>query len=308
MTTDIRTLVLVGPTAVGKTSLSLEVAQVLANDFGTTCEIVNADSMQLYRGMDIGTAKIALHERQGITHHMIDVLDITESASVSDYQSRAREVITQIHERGHFAIVVGGSGLFVQALLDDMQFPGSDPQVRDSLMAQVEEFGVAQMYQRLANLASEAAANILPTNVRRIVRALEVIELTGKAPVTALPRLPPIVPSTRIGLRMDRHELDKRIEQRVNQMWHEGFVAEVALLESQGLRSGVTARKALGYQQVLAALQDEVTLDQAQQSTIFATRRFARRQESWFNRDAKITWMDTYGITPTKIAATALGR
>lgn len=284
-------IVIVGPTAVGKTDLSLDLAQVFSG------EIINADSMQLYKGMDIGTAKLPLAQRRGITHHMLDVLEVTETANVADYQRDSRKVIQQLTDKSTRAIVVGGSGLFIQALLEDMQFPGSDPEVRDRLTKEAEEIGPEAIYQRLVDLDPQAAANILPGNTRRVIRALEVIEITGQAPVTTLHQLNEVVPSIRIGLKRNRTELDERITARVELMWEQGFVAEVEQLEKQGIRTGLTASKALGYAQVLSALAGEMTLLEAKAQTIQATKRFARRQESWFARDKKIQWLDAQSVT-----------
>ncbi len=279
-------IVIVGTTAVGKTDLSLEVAKAF------NAEIINADSMQLYKGMDIGTAKLPVDQRQGIPHHMLDVLDVTTTASVSDYQKSARPIIQSLAAQGKRSVVVGGSGLFIQGLLEDMQFPEVDHVLRDELQRQADELGAAAMYQKLVEADPAAAANVAPENTRRVIRALEVIELTGSAPITELKELPEVIPSIRIGLRRDRSELDPRIEKRVELMWAQGFVEEVEQLEKVGLRDGVTARKALGYAQILDYLAGELTLAQAKEQTIFATRRYARRQDSWFNRDAKIHWLD----------------
>ena len=279
-------IVIVGTTAVGKTDLSLEVAKAF------NAEIINADSMQLYKGMDIGTAKLPVDQRQGITHHMLDVLDVTTTASVSDYQKSARPIIQSLAAQGKRSVVVGGSGLFIQGLLEDMQFPEVDHALRDELQRQADELGAAAMYQMLVEADPAAAANVAPENTRRVIRALEVIELTGSAPITALKELPEVIPSIRIGLRRDRSELDPRIEKRVELMWEQGFVEEVEQLEKVGLRDGVTARKALGYAQILDYLAGELTLAQAKEQTIYATRRYARRQDSWFNRDSKIQWLD----------------
>ena len=279
-------IIIVGTTAVGKTYLSLEVAKAF------NAEIINADSMQLYKGMDIGTAKLPVDQRQGITHHMLDVLHVTTTASVSDYQQSARPIIQNLASQGKRSVVVGGSGLFIQGLLEDMQFPEVDHVVRDTLQRQADELGPAAMYQKLVEADPDAAANVAPENTRRVIRALEVIELTGSAPITELKELPEVIPSIRIGLRRDRRELDARIEKRVELMWEQGFVDEVVQLEKVGLRDGVTARKALGYAQILDYLAGELTLAQAKEQTIFATRRYARRQDSWFNRDSKIHWLD----------------
>lgn len=289
-------IVIVGPTAVGKTDLSLEVAK----HFGG--EIINADSMQLYKGMDIGTAKLPLKDRQGIKHHMLDVLEVTETANVADYQRDGRKVVHELDQAGIRSVVVGGSGLFIQGLLEDLQFPGSDPQIRDRLTVEAEKIGSDAIYQRLLEIDPEAAANILPGNTRRVIRALEVIELTGAAPVTTLEQLPEVIPSIRIGLKRDRAELDQRITKRVEVMWEEGLVEEVRELEKVGLRDGLTASKALGYAQVLDALSGIISFDEAKEKTIQATKRFARRQESWFNRDQKIHWFDASTVTFDEIA------
>ncbi len=280
-----KVIVIVGPTAVGKTDLSLELAQCL------DAEIINADSMQLYRGMDIGTAKVPVEERRGIPHHMLDVLEVTKSANVSDYQRDARQVVDQIHAGGKRVVVVGGSGLFIQGLLEDMQFPASDPDVRVRLEQEAEQIGTAAMFDRLQALDPSAAANVSPNNLRRVLRALEVIELTGIAPSTTLAQLDEILPSVRIGLRRDRAELDQRIEARVEIMWQQGLVDEVRALEQVGLRNGVTASKALGYAQVLDFLAGEITEAEAKERTVSSTRRYVRRQDSWFNRDARINWL-----------------
>ncbi len=289
-------IVIVGPTAVGKTELSLEVAKHFDG------EIINADSMQLYQGMNIGTAKLSLKDRKGIKHHMLDVLEVTEAANVADYQRDSRKVVNELDQAGIRSVVVGGSGLFIQGLLEDLQFPGSDPEIRDRLTVEAEKIGADAIYQRLVEIDPEAAANILPGNTRRVIRALEVIELTGAAPVTTLEQLPEVIPSIRIGLKRDRAELDERITKRVEVMWEEGLVDEVRALEKVGLRDGLTASKALGYAQVLEALSGLISLDEAKEKTIQATKRFARRQESWFNRDQKIHWFDASTVTFDEIA------
>jgi tRNA dimethylallyltransferase len=289
-------IVIVGPTAVGKTELSLEVAKHFDG------EIINADSMQLYQGMNIGTAKLSLKDRKGIKHHMLDVLEVTEAANVADYQRDSRKVVNELDQAGIRSVVVGGSGLFIQGLLEDLQFPGSDPEIRDRLTVEAEKIGADAIYQRLVEIDPEAAANILPGNTRRVIRALEVIELTGAAPVTTLEQLPEVIPSIRIGLKRDRAELDERITKRVEVMWEDGLVDEVRALEKVGLRDGLTASKALGYAQVLEALFGLISLDEAKEKTIQATKRFARRQESWFNRDQKIHWFDASTVTFDEIA------
>ena len=296
-TSDQPVFVILGPTAVGKTELSLDLAQLI------DAEIINADSMQLYRGMDIGTAKLPIDQRRGIPHHMLDILDVTELANVSDYQVRGRQVIQEIQARGKRVVIVGGSGLFIQALLEDMQFPPGDPLVRTRLEQETEELGLAAMYAKLMDFDPEAGAKVNPANARRVIRALEVIEVTGQAPVTSLVALPIVVPSIRVGLLRERPELDARITMRVAQMWDQGFVDEVHALIAAGLREGVTARKALGYAQILAALDGEFTLEQAPERTVIATRQFARRQDSWFGRDASIIWRDANTLSAQDVLA-----
>ena len=292
-----RVIVIVGPTAVGKTDLSLAIASRF------DAEIINADSMQLYRCMDIGTAKVPLDQRNGITHHMLDVLDVTESANVAHYQRQARSVVSDVLARGKRVVVVGGSGLFVQGLLDDLQFPGSDPDIRERLINEAQQHGTELLYARLKTFDPQAAASILPTNQRRIIRALEVIEITGQSPTTTLAQLPEIVPSIRIGVRRDRSELDVRIEQRVDAMWKSGFIDEVRALEAQGLREGLTASKALGYAQILELLAGDITEGDAKTNTVTATRRYVRRQESWFNRDGRIEWFASSGESASSLDA-----
>jgi len=285
-----KVIVILGATAVGKTALSLQVAHAL------DAEIVNADSMQLYRGMDIGTAKLPLAERQGIPHHMLDVLDVTQAANVADYQVAARQVISDIHARGKRAILVGGSGLFIQSVLEDLQFPESDPEVRHALNEEAERVGTATMYARLMLLDPIAGANVLPNNLRRIIRALEVIQISGQAPNTSLSKLPDVLESVRIGLRIQREELAVRIEQRVEHMWRAGFVDEVRGLDGAGLRESLTAKRALGYAQVLKALDGTISIEQASIETVVATRKFAKRQDSWFGRDSTIQWFDAESV------------
>jgi tRNA dimethylallyltransferase len=281
-----RVIVVVGPTAAGKSGLATTLAQALDG------EVINADSMQVYRGMDIGTAKLTLAERHGVPHHLLDVWDVRQTANVADYQRLARAAITDITARGKRPILVGGSGLYVRAALDDLTFPGTDPAVRARLEAELDDLGAAALHARLAAADPAAAAAILPSNGRRIVRALEVIELTGRPFTATLPDYGASIPARQLGLRLPREELDRRVEARVDQMWAAGFEAEVRQLELAGLREGRTASRALGYQQLLRHLAGEWTLDQARAETVRATRRFARRQESWFRRDPRITWLD----------------
>ena len=278
-------ITVVGPTATGKSGLSLRLAQALGG------EVVNADSMQLYRGMDIGTAKLAPPERGGVPHHLLDIWDVTRTASVSEYQQLARAAIGEIRERGRTPILVGGSGLYVRAAIDRLEFPGTDPLLRDGLESELAECGPAALHARLARADPVAAAAILPGNGRRIVRALEVIQLSGRPFSATLPGYESLYPAVQIGLRLPRTELDRRIADRVSQMWQAGFVAEVRELASRGLRSGRTASRALGYAQVLRYLAGEWPEEHASAETVRATRRFARRQEAWFRRDPRISWL-----------------
>ena len=277
---------LVGPTAAGKSELSLALAHALEG------EVVNADSMQLYRGMDIGTAKLPVAERRGVPHHLLDVWDVTKTASVAEYQVLANEVIAGIEGRGKIPVLAGGSGLYVRAALGDLKFPGTDERIRAGLEAELAAAGPGPLHERLTALDPQAAAAILPSNGRRIVRALEVIELSGRPFSATLPGYETGRSAVQIGLQLDRPELDRRIEARVDRMWALGFAAEVCnLCDLGGLREGKTASRALGYQQMLRYLDGEWTLEQARRETVRATRRFARRQESWFRRDPRVTWL-----------------
>jgi tRNA dimethylallyltransferase len=279
-------IAVVGPTAAGKSRLGIELALALGG------EIVSADSMQLYDGMDIGTAKLFPAERGGVPHHLLGIWDVRETANVAEYQRLARAVIDDIQARGRVPILVGGSGLYVRAALDNLNFPGTDPRLRGHLEAELERTGPGPLYERLVRLDPVAAAAILPGNGRRIIRALEVIELSGQSFSATLPDYEAVYPSVQLGLRLDRAELDRRITARVDGMWRAGFVAEVRRLERRGLREGRTASRALGYAQVLRFLAGEWSQQQARLETVRATRRFARRQESWFRRDPRITWLD----------------
>ena len=284
-----RLVVIAGATATGKSSLSLELAQAI------DAEIINADSMQVYRGMDIGTAKISVEERQGIPHHMLDVLDVNQDSTVAWYQSGAREVIDEIHSRGKNVVMVGGTGLYIKAVIDELNFPDTDPMVRHTLNKEAEELGIDAMFARLEKLDPAAAIAIDRANLRRIIRALEVIEITGKPFTANLPREESIrYPDARqFGLVMDRELLSTRIDERVNTMFEEGFVEEVQKLMPAGLLEGRTAQRALGYSQIVSHLQGEVSLDAAIEETKRATRQYARRQETWFSRDARIKWIST---------------
>lgn len=277
-------LAIVGPTASGKSTLGIELALRLDG------EIVNLDASQIYRGMDIGTAKVPVDERRGVPHHLLDILDITETASVADFQQRALGSIDDIKGRGRLPICVGGSGLYVRAVLEELDFPGTDPKIRERLEAELRATDARTMHERLTALDPAAAAAILPANSRRVIRALEVIELTGQPFVATLPVHSRREPDVRIGLDVPKEVLVDRISARVQHMWDEGLVDEVRKLESGGLRRGLTASKALGYQQVLAFLAGECTEGDAFDATVQGTVRFARRQMQWFRRDLQIRW------------------
>jgi tRNA dimethylallyltransferase len=275
----------VGPTAAGKSDLGV----VLADRLGG--EVVNADSMQAYKGMDIGTAKLTVAERRGVPHHLLDVWEITETASVALFQRMARSVLNDLIGRVVTPVLVGGSGLYVRAVLEELHFPGTQGAVRERLETELAALGPQVLHQRLARQDPEAAARILPGNGRRIVRALEVIELTGRPFTAVLPSPRYAYPAVQIGLDVPRPELDRRIAERVDRMWQAGLVDEVRRLEKQGLRRGATASRALGYAQVLRFLAGELTEEEARAATIRATRRFARRQDSWFRRDPRVRWL-----------------
>ena len=280
-----KVIAIVGPTAVGKTALSLEIAEKFS------AEIINADAMQIYKGMDIGTAKLPLSQRRGIVHHQIDVLDPIDEANVSQYQKQTREIINDLLNRKVQPMLVGGSGLYVNSVLEDLEFPGTNLEVRAKYEEILDEKGVDALFQMLKEIDPKAAENILPNNARKIVRALEVNEITGKAFNAKLPEPSPIFSDVRIALDMPRDLLDKRISDRVHQMFEEGFVDEVKRLE-KNLRLGKTAFRALGYSQVLSLLAGEIAEDEAITLTINATKKFARRQLSWFRRDPLIHWLD----------------
>ncbi|MBO0777060.1 MAG: tRNA (adenosine(37)-N6)-dimethylallyltransferase MiaA, partial [Actinobacteria bacterium] len=269
--------------------LALELALALGG------EVVNADSMQLYRGMDIGTAKLTAAEQRGVPHHLLSVWDVRHPANVAEYQRMAQKVITTVRERGKTPVLAGGSGLYVRAALGDLEFPGTDPAVRQRLEDELAEAGPACLHARLAARDPAAAAAILPSNGRRIVRALEVIEISGRPFAAAMPDYDYRIPAVQIGLAVSREELGSRIAARTERMWQAGFVAEVRRLEGAGLREGRTASRALGYAQVLRLLAGEWTEEEAKAQTVLATRRFARRQEAWFRRDPRISWLDASG-------------
>ena len=276
----------VGATASGKTSLSLDLAERLDG------EIVNTDAMQVYRGMDVGTAKLPEAERRGIPHHLLDTLTVRDPATVAQFQAWARAAIADLRSRGRAAVLVGGSALYTRAIVDRFDFPGTDPGVRATLEAELAELGPHRLHERLAGLDPEAAARMIPENGRRTVRALEVIALTGRPYTASLPTLEYADPCTvQIGVDIDRPTLDARIEQRVDHMFEAGFVEEVDRLLEEGLAEGRTASRAIGYAQVAAYLRGELSLADARERTIAATRRFARRQDSWFRKDPRIVWV-----------------
>ena len=274
---------MVGPTAAGKSDLGIALAQALGG------EVVNADSMQLYRGMDVGTAKLAPHERGEVPHHLLDVWPVTVTATAAAYQALCRQVVDDLLARGVVPVLVGGSGLYLRAALDELQFPGTDPALRASLEADLERAGALALHRRLAALDPAAATRMEPTNGRRVVRALEVVLLTGSMP-GELTSYDAHYPTTYVGV--DRPDLAERIALRVDRMWEQGLVEEVRRLEGQGLREGVTASRALGYAQVLGALDGRWNEAHARELTVVATRRFARRQRSWFRRDPRVHWLD----------------
>lgn len=277
---------LVGPTATGKSALGVRLARRLRG------EVINADAMQLYQGMDIGTAKLTDDERGGVTHHLLDIWPVTKNANVAEYQQRAREQIDRLRAVGRIPVVVGGSGLYVRATLDAMEFPGTDPAIRTKYEQKLERLGCYELHRELATIDPAAALIILPSNGRRIVRALEVIELTG-APFPAKLRTPePVYDTVYLGLEATPAVLDERIGRRVEAMWRAGLVDEVRELEALGLRDGPTARRALGYRHVLELLDGKLTEAEAMDATALRTRQFVRRQRSWWRRDNRITWLD----------------
>jgi tRNA dimethylallyltransferase len=282
----VRLIAVVGPTATGKSDLGLALAHAYDG------EVVNADAMQLYRGLDIGTAKLTPAERAGVPHHLLDVLDVTETASVAAYQRAARRVVEDVLAAGRTPVLVGGSGLYVQAVVDELEFPGTDPALRAELAAELDEHGPAALHARLAAVDPSAAVAILPSNGRRIVRALEVIALTGRPFAARLPEAAaPRYDAVLLGLDRSTEDLDGAVARRVARMFAAGLVAETRGL-LPGLREGQTASRALGYQQVLSALDGFTEFATAAADTVVATRRFVRRQRSWFRRDRRIVWMD----------------
>jgi len=285
-TSRVPVVAVVGATASGKTALSLDLAERLGGD------VVNTDAMQLYRGMDIGTAKLPPDQRRGIAHHLLDTLGVRDAASVAEFQGWAREVIARLRAACRPPVLVGGSALYTRAVLDRFEFPGTDPAVRERLESELAEVGSAVLHARLRQVDAEAAASILPENGRRVVRALEVVEITGRPFSASLPRLEYVDPRTvQVGVDIDRPALDARIEQRVAQMFADGFVAEVERLLGEGLAEGRTASRAIGYREVAAYLAGELSEDEARERTVIATRRFARRQDGWFRKDPRIRWV-----------------
>jgi tRNA dimethylallyltransferase len=295
---EVPVIAVVGATATGKSDLAVQLAQALGG------EVVNADAMQLYRGMDIGTAKLRPEQRRGVRHHLLDLLEVTEPATVAQFQRLARAAIADCRSRRVVPIVVGGSALYVRAVLDRFEFPGSDPVVRDRLERQLADIGSQALHRLLATRDPAAAAAILPSNGRRVVRALEVVEITGRPYVARLPPFASVYDDVRIlGLSAAGPDVDARITARVQQMWDDGFVAEVRRLESAGLRRGRTANRALGYAQVLRHLAGECSAAAAQGDTASATRRFARRQGAWFRKDPRVTWLPATDAELTAAAA-----
>lgn len=283
-------IVLIGPTASGKSALAVDVAVQLRAD-GILTEIVNADSMLVYRGMNIGTAKPTLEERRGIPHHLIDIMEVTEQASVAEFQAQARAVIADIQRRGGVPIVVGGSPLYTRAITDAFHFPGSDEQVRAKWEAELARVGVSALYERLREVAPSSAENIEPGNGRRIVRALEIHELTGEHSPTLPQWTYELEGIQQYGLDLPRDVLDARIDARVESMWEAGLVDEVRALLVVGLREGRTALRAIGYRQVVQMLDRELTEDEAKDAVKRATRKFFRKQLGWYRRDPRIRWL-----------------
>lgn len=307
MTDAVRPLAIIGPTGTGKSQLALDVAERVER-LGVRAEIVNADAMQLYRGMDIGTAKLPVEARRGIPHHQLDVLEVTETATVARYQGAAAADVEAIAARGALPIIVGGSMLYIQSLLDDWSFPATDPAVRARWERRLAEIGVGELHAELARRDPAAAASILPTDARRTVRALEVVELTGQPFAASAPQIgAPRWDTAIVGLDCDTTILDERLARRTDAMFEQGLVGEVIALLDKGLRDGVTASRALGYAQVLAALDaggpagpSAEQLRDAHEQTFFGTRRYVRRQRSWFRRDHRVQWLDVGAATPAE--------
>jgi tRNA dimethylallyltransferase len=283
----VKVIVICGATATGKSDIALDIAEQIG------AEIINADSMQLYAGMDIGTAKLSVAQRRGIPHHLLDVLSVKQDSTVAWYQQLAREKISEIHSRNRHAVIVGGTGLYIKAVLDDLNFPDTNPEVRARLESEAEEFGSDSLFTRLQELDPAAALAIDRANTRRIIRALEVIEITGKLFTANLPREDSsrFPDALQFGLVMEREHLGERIDLRVEKMWEQGFVAEVDVLIADGILEGSTAQRALGYSALIAMRAGEMTEEEAKEETKRSTRQYARRQETWFSRDARIQWI-----------------
>lgn len=284
-------IAIVGPTATGKSDLALEIARALGGP--EKCELIGGDAMALYRGMDIGTAKIPFEERGGLTHHQVDVLAVTEDASVATYQREARKDALGIIQQGKTPIVVGGSGLYLRALLDELEFPETNLQIRADLESELEAVGSRELHRQLAVADPVSARRIDPANGRRIVRALEVIAITGRPYSATLPTYTYHFPTVQIGLRADKDVLDERIERRAQAMFAGGMMEEIAALDAAGIRLGKTARRATGYQEALDALDGIISVEEAAQRTSQATSRLARKQMKWFKRDPRITWLQS---------------
>lgn len=285
-------IAVVGPTASGKSGLAHALAKTSQEWAGRDAQIVSVDAFALYRGMDIGTAKPSATQRQEVVYHQVDELEISEAASVATYQRRARAAVEAIQTAGQVAIAVGGSALYVRALLDEINFPGSDPQVRARLEAEADQLGSEAMYQRLLRLDPQAAAALHANNLRRIIRALEVIEITGRPFTASLPKPVFVRPTLMLGVRRELADLDQRIAHRTQHMFDAGLVAEVRALMNRGLVEALTASRAVGYAQVLGYLRGEYGLEEAKQKVALATRQLARRQIKWFRRDGRIHWLE----------------
>jgi tRNA dimethylallyltransferase len=283
----VKVIVICGATATGKSDIALDIAEQIG------AEIINADSMQLYAGMDIGTAKLSVAQRRGIPHHLLDVLSVKQDSTVAWYQQLAREKISEIHSRNRHAVIVGGTGLYIKAVLDDLNFPDTNPEVRARLESEAEEFGSDSLFTRLQELDPAAALAIDRANTRRIIRALEVIEITGKPFTANLPREDSsrFPDALQFGLVMEREHLGERIDLRVEKMWEQGFVEEVDVLIADGILEGSTAQRALGYSALIAMRTGGMTEEEAKEETKRSTRQYARRQETWFSRDARIQWI-----------------
>jgi tRNA dimethylallyltransferase len=283
----VKVIVICGATATGKSDIALDIAEQIG------AEIINADSMQLYTGMDIGTAKLSVGQRRGIPHHLLDVLSVKQDSTVAWYQQLAREQISEIHSRNQHVVLVGGTGLYIKAVLDDLNFPDTNPEVRTRLESEAEEYGADSLFARLQELDPAAALAIDRANTRRIIRALEVIEITGKPFTANLPREDSsrFPDALQFGLVMEREHLRERIDLRVEKMWEQGFVAEVDALIADGILEGSTAQRALGYSALLAMRAGDMTEEEAKEETKRSTRQYARRQETWFSRDARIQWI-----------------